>query len=64
MNEDTGVEYLTPWVINGTIDGLGGIGKITKIHGKKSTHLIFQHFQKKKKSFFPFRRCEMWLGNR
>ena len=53
MNEDTGVEYLTPWVINGTIDGLGGIGKIAEIHGKKKYPFDFPTFSKKKKKFFP-----------
>ena len=28
MNEDTGVHYLTPWPINETIEGLGGIGQV------------------------------------
>ena len=64
MNEDTGVEYLTPWNINGTIDGLGGVGKITEIHGKDKipAYLIFQHLQNRR--LFSPRRCEMWLRNR
>ena len=33
MNEDTGVHYLTPWKINETIEGLGGIGEIIEILG-------------------------------
>ena len=41
MNEDTGVHYLTPWKINETIEGLGGIGEIIEILGTIfSTNII------------------------
>ena len=33
MNENTGVDYLTAWQLNETIEGLGGIGKVLEIHG-------------------------------
>ena len=44
MNEDTGVHYLTPWQINETIEGLGGIGEIIEIHGIFFFYLHFMYF--------------------
>ena len=32
MNESTGVDYLTPWPLNETIEGLGGVGKVIETH--------------------------------
>ena len=31
MNESTGVDYLSPWQLNETIEGLGGIGVIEQV---------------------------------
>ena len=41
MNEDTGVHYLTPWKINETIEGLGGIGEIIEILGTIFFYTIY-----------------------
>ena len=30
MNEETGADYLTPWVIGEAVDGLGGVGVVEK----------------------------------
>ena len=32
MNESTGVHYLTPWLLNETIEGLGGVGEVIETH--------------------------------
>ena len=31
MNEETGVEYLTPWQVNNVIEGLGGLGVVERL---------------------------------
>ena len=52
MNEDTGVHYLTPWKINETIEGLGGIGEIIEIHGIWMYYIVKKKFLLKNKHKF------------
>ena len=54
MNEETGVHYLTPWKINETIEGLGGIGEVIEIMGILSMYIYNISFFRTHGSYFFF----------
>ena len=47
MNEETGVEYLTPWQVNNVIEGLGGLGVVERLPLPSKSNLSNTAVEKK-----------------